>query len=122
VKTHCYEQETTWSGAARKFTKAQQERQIGKELEQKGEHGPYDHGTFHYRQAERLEGEVTERLDSVAGPAMRECRLLAGRIAGLVHSVRALMPRGGLAQFPNHANFSGKSTELETWTYPPRCE
>jgi hypothetical protein len=48
--------------AARKFTEAQQERQIGKELEQKGEHGSYDHGTFHYRQAERLEGEAKELL------------------------------------------------------------
>jgi hypothetical protein len=28
--------------AARKFTDAQQERQIAKELEEKGEHGPYD--------------------------------------------------------------------------------
>ena len=48
--------------ADRKFTEAQQERQIAKELEEKGEHGPYDHGTFHYRQAERLEGEAKELL------------------------------------------------------------
>jgi hypothetical protein len=48
--------------AARKVTEAQQERQIAKELEEKGEHGPYDHGTFHHWQAGRLEGEATELL------------------------------------------------------------
>jgi len=48
--------------AARKVTEAQQERQIAKELEEKGEHGPYDHGTFHNWQAGRLEGEATELL------------------------------------------------------------
>jgi hypothetical protein len=48
--------------AAEKFIRAKQERQIAKEQERMGELGPFDHGTFHYSQAERLEEEAKELL------------------------------------------------------------
>ena len=48
--------------AARKFSEAGKERQIAREQEKMGELGPYDHGTFHYHEAERLEREGQELL------------------------------------------------------------